>query len=527
MSSTLEASPNLKKLIHNCVCGGSTFTDSEKCGLPVSHCSLCGILHQKICMDETDLSNYYSEYHEKVYTHDFDHDYEVAKLRWEQYAIPAESRLLDIGSGTGAFIKYCRDRQIKAYGVDISKDAPFPQWTYQGGLKSHNFPTDYFDVITIHDSLEHMIDPLGALEEVFRILKPEGKLFLDFPNYYVKEGQHHWKAIEHIWFFTESQTARLLDNLGLSVQVRYPIPSKLLFHCVKPKQERASILVPPGIGDSYWSYVKLKSYIKQNNLGLPDVYVSSPDDKERSIGLAQRIPFINGKGYKKHSFRISEMQEAYMKDARSIFTNVQGCDHFIAFNGQLRFGKSMEEIHPELENDWYLPLFRSKEEDLFAENFSSQNGPYNLAYFVPHGMYKKWGLLFPPEKIIESLELIQEKDKKPFVLTGARWDRGSSIYEKILKNPRLDCIDLIGMTSFEELIALTRNASGIIGYPAGNTIMGTVLKRPTTLIWCNYFHEGFWRHSCPPEALDNWYKILDARGLSPRFLAETFLDNAR
>ncbi len=45
------------------------------------------------------------------------------------------------------------------------------------------FPDDSFDIVLFNEVLEHLrIDPVGALREVRRVLRPNGRLFLSTPN---------------------------------------------------------------------------------------------------------------------------------------------------------------------------------------------------------------------------------------------------------------------------------------------------------------------------------------------------------
>jgi hypothetical protein len=86
----------------------------------------------------------------------------------------------------------------------------------------------------MHDSIEHMVDVNGALEKIHKILKENGTLILDLPDYFSPKGQHHWKHIEHLWFFTEEQFADVLKNNRFEVfNITKPIPGKLVYYTRK------------------------------------------------------------------------------------------------------------------------------------------------------------------------------------------------------------------------------------------------------------------------------------------------------
>ena len=86
----------------------------------------------------------------------------------------------------------------------------------------------------MHDSIEHMIDPKNSLIKVFHILKNKGILIIDLPDYFINAGKHHWKYIEHLWFFTQDQFLNLLINIGFKLEkIDKPIPGKLVFYIRK------------------------------------------------------------------------------------------------------------------------------------------------------------------------------------------------------------------------------------------------------------------------------------------------------
>src|SRR3990167_2295645 len=92
-------------------------------------------------------------------------------------------RILDVGSGSGAFVDECRELGHEAYGCEISNYsyAKNSDYIYYNQFENINFPTDHFDKITAHDVIEHSLTPKKLFYEIFRMLKQGGLFIIDFP----------------------------------------------------------------------------------------------------------------------------------------------------------------------------------------------------------------------------------------------------------------------------------------------------------------------------------------------------------
>ena len=177
--------------MNECVCGHKEFESVEIHELSMARCLDCGVLRQVVDLTPEEISQYYRDtYHQEEYTHTLLHDTKIARMRIKQYGLHAGQRVLDLGSGNGALVMACRCRNIEAYGVELSSTSSSPH-VFQQDLMDVHFPTEYFDVVMLNDVLEHFPDPRPYLEEIFRILKPNGKMVVDFPNYEREIGRAH------------------------------------------------------------------------------------------------------------------------------------------------------------------------------------------------------------------------------------------------------------------------------------------------------------------------------------------------
>jgi SAM-dependent methyltransferase len=100
---------------------------------------------------------------------------------------------------------------------------------HTGTLESQEFPDQAFDVVTMWEVIEHLPDPRTTLAEVWRILRPGGRLVLSTPDagsLAARLSGRRWlgwrKVPEHVFFFDRTNLDRLLDQSGFRpVRHRY------------------------------------------------------------------------------------------------------------------------------------------------------------------------------------------------------------------------------------------------------------------------------------------------------------------
>ena len=100
----------------------------------------------------------------------------------------AQTKILDMGSGSGEFINFLREKTgCECYGVDLSDERvaiasqQFPQVNFSvGSLTETGLQDDQFDIIVSTQTIEHLLDDdlSDAFAEMQRVLKPGGALLL-------------------------------------------------------------------------------------------------------------------------------------------------------------------------------------------------------------------------------------------------------------------------------------------------------------------------------------------------------------
>lgn len=146
----------------------------------------------------------------------------------------APGRMLDLGCGSGWAMREMRDRGWETYGVEINRAAAalgsdtMGLNIFAGTLKDARFPSEYFDYVRANHSFEHIASPSETLDEIVRILRPNGKMLIGVPNVSGLNarifGRYWWYlgAPVHPFSYSEETLAKFLRKHHLSVdQITY------------------------------------------------------------------------------------------------------------------------------------------------------------------------------------------------------------------------------------------------------------------------------------------------------------------
>ena len=123
--------------------------------------------------------------------------------------INENDRLLDLGSGTGSFVKVCSKYKVSSVGLDLAKD-------------NLNFENDKlplkdneFDFITMINLIEHIKDQKNLITEIKRVAKNNAILIICTPNFKYAY-KNFYDDPTHCSPFTNVSLKQFLNNHGFS-----------------------------------------------------------------------------------------------------------------------------------------------------------------------------------------------------------------------------------------------------------------------------------------------------------------------
>lgn len=142
----------------------------------------------------------------------------IAKIReWT-----ARGRLLDIGCSTGDFLTVAREH-YDVEGLELSRWAV--QLARAKALKVHDCrlsaipESERFDILTLWGVIEHFDEPRVEVEQMYRLLKPGGCVFLwtgDIRSSTARllGKRWWWYQGQHIQMFSKQSLVRLFEDHG-------------------------------------------------------------------------------------------------------------------------------------------------------------------------------------------------------------------------------------------------------------------------------------------------------------------------
>jgi SAM-dependent methyltransferase len=145
-----------------------------------------------------------------------------------------QGKLLDIGAGTGAFVGYMEGCGWDVTGLEPDATArKVANTDHQVQLldigQLFSLAQDGFDAITLWHVLEHVHDLHGYMDQLKRLIRRSGRIFIAVPNYTsydAKVYQENWAAYDvprHLYHFSPAAMQTLVVGHGLQLLGSQPM----------------------------------------------------------------------------------------------------------------------------------------------------------------------------------------------------------------------------------------------------------------------------------------------------------------
>jgi len=143
----------------------------------------------------------------------------------------SEIRLLDVGCGIGYFLHLAKTDGYDVQGADISKwAAKYAKEKYDinviaGNFLETDFNDNYYDMVTLWQTIEHLPSPDLFLEKIYKIIKPGGYICIATPDsasWIAKIYKKFWNCYmpdEHIWLFNFKSMQIILEKNKFKPQI--------------------------------------------------------------------------------------------------------------------------------------------------------------------------------------------------------------------------------------------------------------------------------------------------------------------
>lgn len=168
------------------------------------------------------------------------------------------ARLLDVGCAGGAFLVAARDYGFNVTGVEPSHwlaESGRQQYGLdirQGILTDGMFPAESFDIVTLWDVIEHIAEPVRALATIHTVLKPNGLLLVNYPDFgswMARLLGKRWPFLlsVHLLYYTRATMSRQLVDAGFQpLKIQPHFQTLKLGYILKRTEHYVGLVKPVG-----------------------------------------------------------------------------------------------------------------------------------------------------------------------------------------------------------------------------------------------------------------------------------------
>ena len=212
---------------------------TSKQAFNIDKCDNCGFLFTNPRPEEKNIGKYYLSDNYLSHTNKKDGFFSVLYQTVRKRAVKMKTKLLinttktkkhlDIGCGTGEFLKSCNDKGIKTVGIEPSEIARKIAIENYGleikeNTELNQFKEKSFDSISMWHVLEHVYDIHKTVNNLSNILKNNGYAIIAVPNHKSFDSkfyQKYWAAWDlpiHINHFSPKTIEDLFKKYGFTLE---------------------------------------------------------------------------------------------------------------------------------------------------------------------------------------------------------------------------------------------------------------------------------------------------------------------
>ena len=214
------------------LCGEEQFL---RTGQQLVLCGMCGLGYLSPDFTDEALSRFYAKDYRRISLIDATANYdaqffqqvlyrEFARLRVKLVAadLPPSARVLEIGSGFGAFLSELHrarpDVVLYATETDEAHRRLLLQDVPVTFLNPQQIESEApFDAIVVIHTLEHLKQPVAELAQCARTLRPDtGKVYIEVPDILADWGNWLFVLPAHLSYFSSASLTRCFTRAGLN-----------------------------------------------------------------------------------------------------------------------------------------------------------------------------------------------------------------------------------------------------------------------------------------------------------------------
>jgi 2-polyprenyl-3-methyl-5-hydroxy-6-metoxy-1,4-benzoquinol methylase len=203
---------------------------------------------------ESELSNYYPSTDYISHTNQrkslFDLLYHAVryvsvrrKLRLLKPFQSQQATLLDVGAGTGFFLRAAKKRGWTVTGLEPNSSArnlaniKAPNTVFDSDTL-RTLPEKSFDVITLWHVLEHLPNLEDDIRIFPKLLKPNGRIVVAVPNFKSFDAEYFkgfWAAYDvprHLWHFSQQSIPKIFSEVQVKLESTHPLVMDAYYVCL-------------------------------------------------------------------------------------------------------------------------------------------------------------------------------------------------------------------------------------------------------------------------------------------------------